>query len=289
MGLSVGLVLGYFSVATSGLEAIARERDTVLLQYQGTTTRAPLFDLQTFAETGEASETLQDYFQRIPLGIEETQTILSAKIYDEGIPISRDIAEFLALQLSRSIGDEFGRERLADMGRSLRASFSGDREINIIEIIENYPDSTVRVNLNRLARLQSDLTLFAERIEPVLAVVEELLPELVCDCLLEGETLARLDENPLFTAQSSQNKERDKVPLNCNDNLGLHRRAQYSRVLAQLTSVSGVPTSGLSTSEISTQASIPTARLESSIKSSAEKVSQFLSQTPSTGSNHCPE
>lgn len=119
----------------------------------------------------------------------ETQTILSAKIYDEGISISRDIAEFLALQLSRSIGDELGRERLADMGRSLRASFSGDREINIIEMIENYPDSTVRVNLNRLARLQSDLTLFVERIEPVLAVVEELLPELVCDCLLEGKHL----------------------------------------------------------------------------------------------------
>jgi hypothetical protein len=212
----------------------------VLLQYRSTSTEVPLSDLQALADTGEISPALDAYFQTIELTPEEAQRILSAVIYDEGIPINNTNAKFVALQLSQSIGDVWRRERQEDMFTALRASFEDDRQISMIEIIENYPDSITRVSLNRLGRLQSDLTLFIERIEPILRVVQQLLPELVCDCVLEGETLPEAtnpDEAQMVATDAWLNTTHETASKDvtaCIGTMRAEKRAIYDRAIAQL-------------------------------------------------------
>ena len=185
LGLSLAgslLSLGFITAANA-TEVLFQHRDS-----SGTTSATvPLSDVETFAETGEASAAIEDYFDSIAVDLDNTQRVLNSTVFDGSVPIGREAAEFLSIQFSRSIGDPLGRERREDMFTALATSFRDDRAISIMEIISNYPDDTVRVNVNRLEQLQSDLTLFVERIEPVIAIVQELLPDLVCDCGFEDE------------------------------------------------------------------------------------------------------
>ncbi len=162
----------------------ARQSKMVDLRYDQTRATVPLRDIQALEE-GEVSEELQAYFDATPITPEDGAAILNGAIFDDGLPIGRNDAEFLAIQITRSIGDRLGRERREAMFDALRASFAGDRTITLLEVVENYPDSAVRVDFKRLDRLRTDVLLFVERISPVLAVIEQLLPELVCDCGFE--------------------------------------------------------------------------------------------------------
>jgi len=265
---ATGLALAFASSALFlGHTAFARSRDMVLLQHNQSSVEVPLSDLQALAETGELSDELEEYFSTIPVSPEETQIILSEVIFDGGIPISSNSVEFLTIQLSRSIGDTLRRERRDDMFDALSEAFADDRQISIMEIVENYPDSTTRVSLNRLARLQTDLTLFVERIEPVLAVVEELLPELVCDCLLEGETVPvtelftdtqLLATTTLLNSGVKSGNPNDKV---CDGVTLADKRAEYNRAIAQLKSISTTLTA--SSSSVSSAKSNLTSPVES--------------------------
>ncbi|MEB3211816.1 MAG: alpha/beta hydrolase [Leptolyngbyaceae bacterium] len=237
------------SIVLLGQTVLARSRDRVLLQYHQTTIEVPLSDLQTLAATGATSPALAEYFQSIDLTPEETQRILSQVVFDEGIPISSNSVEFLTIQTSRSIGDVLRRERREDMLTALRESFADDRQISIIEIIENYPDSITRVNLGRLDRLQSDLELFVERIEPILSVVELLLPELVCDCLLEEDTLPEASYSddvqrvgiapPLYPEPKAAPNQQltNNAEKTCNGTTLAEKRAIYEGAIAQLTTI----------------------------------------------------
>lgn len=173
------------SMVFSEVPASARRTKMVDLRYDSTRATVPLSDIQALTTEGVVSEELQAYFDATPITPDDGAAILSGEIFDGGIPIGRRDAEFLAIQITRSIGDRLGRERREAMFDALRASFAGDRTITLLEVVENYPDSTVRVDFKRLDRLRTDVLLFVERITPVLAVIEELLPELVCDCGFE--------------------------------------------------------------------------------------------------------
>ncbi|MGJ3244487.1 MAG: alpha/beta hydrolase [Elainellaceae cyanobacterium] len=212
--------------------SVASAEKTILLQYRARSAQVPLADLQVLVETGEASAMLQNFFQDIPLDIEETRETLSTRVYDGQIPISSRGVEFVSIQLGTFIGDVLGRERRDDMQQALRDSFIDDRQITILEIIENYPDSTIRVSLNQLTQLYSDLTLFVERIEPILTVIEDLLPELVCDCEFEEGTTAAIGQpanqlaSLLSPAISYQNKRTDEAPLACNRAIALEKQVE---------------------------------------------------------------
>lgn len=229
----VGLsVLFSGSVSLFSLTSVASAEKTILLQYRARSAQVPLADLQVLVETGEASAMLQNFFQDIPLDIEETRETLGTRIYDGQIPISSRGVEFVSIQLGTFIGDALGRERRDDMQQALRDSFIDDRQITIIEIIENYPDSTTRVNLNQLTQRHSDLTLFIERIEPILSVIEDLLPELVCDCELEQEPTAAAEQSggqsassPVLTI-SHQNTQANKATLGCSRNTALEKQGE---------------------------------------------------------------
>ena len=231
---------------------IARRGKAVRLVYENVSATVSLRDLQDLADTGEISEELQNYFDAIPIEAEDGGVILNEQIYDGGIPIGQKDVEFLAIQIARTLGDRLGRERLDDMVDALELSFADDRTITLLEIVEHYPDSTVRVDLKRLDQLRTDLILFVERISPVLAVVEELLPELVCDCGFEDANAMLFDSSVLATSSltpsgdmitpspvvaSSKNAEHIVNNQSCAAPDDTHADQNYQIAITQLKSI----------------------------------------------------
>lgn len=244
--------------------ARARTQETVILQYQDKQAVVPLSDLQHLIETGDASTALQDYFALIPLEIGATREILNTRIYDEGIPLSSRSIEFLTLQLTESLGDPLGRERRDEMFTALRESFSDDREITLFEVVENYPNPSTRLDLARLNRLHSDLTLFVERIEPILNVISELLPDLVCDCGFETVTdetspmdsLVQADDIVLTSAVAIESND-STAGKECKVIDVTQKQIEYDRAIAQLKFFIQSSTIPLSESDESVEPSTP--------------------------------
>lgn len=196
--LGVGLSV-VSSVALLHRPAAASHDKMIRLRYEGTTATVPLTDLQNLTEGRDVSDDLRAFFEATPITTEDGAAILSEQISDSGIPITRIDVEFLAIQLSRLVGDPLGREQPADMITALGASFADDRTISLLEIVENYPTDVVRVDFLRLDQLRWNALLFIERIFPILGVIEELLPELVCDCDLETADAESSGQNLLHT------------------------------------------------------------------------------------------
>ncbi len=241
-GLGIALLVAGSSI---GLHPLAHARDTkmVTLRYDGVRATVPLKDIQALTSGNDISEELQAYFNATPITPEDGAAILNGEIYDGGIPIKQNDAEFLAIQISRIIGDPLGRERADDMFDTLRVSFMGDRTITFLEIVENYPDANVRVDFKRLDRLRTDVLLFVERISPVLDVIEELLPELVCDCGFEEATTdtsrtTTIEALPLSPSHHHDNDvEHQAVELGCPPSQNAQAWKLYHGAIAQLKSI----------------------------------------------------
>ncbi|MEO0405919.1 MAG: alpha/beta hydrolase [Cyanobacteria bacterium P01_A01_bin.135] len=182
------LTLGLAMAVGDG--AAARPRKTVLLQHNAQSTQIPLADLQQLARTSRTSDVLQAYLATIPLTAPDLAALLNFEIYTGSIPLSSSNVDFAAVQIGRVIGEPLRRERQADMRSALVAAFEDDRQVTVLEILEEYPGDEVRIGLAQIDALFSDLALFLDRIDPVLAVVQQLLPELVCDCGFEGGATA---------------------------------------------------------------------------------------------------
>lgn len=234
--LSCGAVLGV------GV-APARAGNDVFLRFRDINATVPITDLQTFAsaEDAPASEELQGFLSQIPLNSEGTpvvtaedlREILSEQIRDAGISVGRSDQEFIAIQLSRSLGDQFGRERRDDMIRAVRASLEGDRSMTFLEILENYPDNVVRLDVSRAIRLRNDVEIFVERLTPLFLVLEELLPELVCDCGFEDEPLTAqsVDVGLSATGLSAKNEQASAQVCRTERN---PKQAELEQTLAQI-------------------------------------------------------
>lgn len=228
-----------------GLPATARRNKAVTLQYDHATTTVPLREVREWTESGELSADLQQYFGSISIDPDTARDILNTEIYDGGIPLGRSNIQFLAIQIARKMGDPLRRERRNDMEDTLRVSFANDRKITILEIIENYPDSTVRVDLKQLNRLRTDIKDFVERIGPVLNVAEQLLPDLVCDCEFDDNRTATLTQptlppspvlltEPISAASSSSTNSNDGLKRDCQSAKRDQARERYQAAIAQL-------------------------------------------------------
>ncbi|NJN85862.1 MAG: alpha/beta hydrolase [Leptolyngbyaceae cyanobacterium SL_7_1] len=180
-GLSVFLGFG-ITVVLLATRATASE--TVLLQSRDLRVTVPFTEIQALANNGELSPALTEFFQQAPEPPEDVRKWLTAEIAP-GMNASLP-GEFTMLQLNKTLGEPLGREDLEAIATALRQSYQDDSKFTILEIIENYPRSNVRLVLNRLEQVYTDVNLFVTRIKPVLDVANLLLPELVCDCAVSS-------------------------------------------------------------------------------------------------------
>ena len=174
--LMVGAVLlGWADSAFAG--------KSVLMKFRDISTIVALDDLKRLINTDESTDDLQAFWAAIPLTSNRVVDLLTHEINRIGLPLDEDDQRFVGIQIGKLIGDPLSRERPDEVEATLLASFAGDDQLTFLEMIENYPNSTVRIELNRLDRYIGDNERLARRIGPLL---DRLLPALICECDLEA-------------------------------------------------------------------------------------------------------
>jgi hypothetical protein len=185
--LGKALFLGAASILVSNVSASAVE--SITLKYYGSDPSVPsettvtLNEIKQFVESGELQQQLQEF---LDVNLQEPGPIQRAMTARIRVPddIGQDFlesstGEFVLLQLRKLIQDS---EDLTDLRTALRTSIEDDRYISILEVIENYPQSNITLDITGLVTAYNDVSAFVERILPALEVAKGYLQDIVCDC-----------------------------------------------------------------------------------------------------------
>jgi hypothetical protein len=178
--------------------------ETVLLQHRDLRLSVPLVELQAFAEDGTSSSELQAFLQQTQEDPEDVRRWLTTEIspgFNSVLP-----EEFVLLQINKTIGEPLERENLDGLRTALRAAFEDDRAFSVMEVLQQYPQPNVRLTLNRLQQAYTDVNLLVTRLEPVLNVAKQLLPELVCDCEQPNTTPPTSQSSPQIIQATTSNQ-----------------------------------------------------------------------------------
>jgi len=164
-----------------------RASGTVLLQYRDLRASIPFAELQSFAADQEASPELQQFLQDTNQNPTQIRQWLTTKITPPQFT-QRIASDFVLLQINKIVGDPLGRESLDPLKVAFSKTVNNDNAFTILEIMQNYPKSQVRLEVHRLGQVYTDVMMLVTRIEPILEIAEALLPELVCNCNVATET-----------------------------------------------------------------------------------------------------
>lgn len=187
-GLRLILALGILLFV---LVSRASAAETVLLQNFDARLSIPISELQEFAKTGTLSAPLQIFLTEADQDPAVLREVLNSPIRLGQTPLLP--REFALIQINRAIGDPLGREdQLKILSQALQKSARSDQKITLLELVENYPNRSVRISLDQVIPIYKDVSQLLDRFVPILSVVEQLLPEMVCDA--QGK--------PIFTAAS---------------------------------------------------------------------------------------
>lgn len=199
--LSISIIISIIVLSTNSVHA----SETVLLQHRDLKIQVSLADLQAFATDQDTSPTLQQFWQDTNQNPTEVKQWLTTKMtppqLTHWIP-----SDFILLQINKILDDPLGRENLEPLREAFGETLKEDNTFSILEILENYPESEVRLEVSRLERVYNDVNLLVTRIEPMLATAEALLPEMVCGC----NSAAGLSDSP---ATSVSNDGNDGISL----------------------------------------------------------------------------
>ena len=157
--------------------AVAQKR--VVLHHRDLSAVVPLSDLTRLVQTGQSTNSLQRFLRTTPLTEPKVIELLTRPFQQQGLPLDRDDRRFIGIQVGTLVGDPRGRERPQAVLTALDRAFAGDGQLTFLEVIEQYPSSTVRIELNRISRFSADTNRLVRRIGPIF---NQLLPELICDC-----------------------------------------------------------------------------------------------------------
>lgn len=163
----------------------ANAAETVILQYADRRVTVSLTELKAFVETGETTPTLQEFIERVPSDqVFERQLFLDhlpLRFEPSGDPTISRNAQFILYQINKLVGKPSGEENYPAL-RSALIEASEGRGLTLMRLIEAYPEASVRVELRDLERVYSDISLFIERIQP-LVQSRRLIEDWLCNCV----------------------------------------------------------------------------------------------------------
>ncbi|GAB4133339.1 MAG: hypothetical protein Fur0046_04010 [Cyanobacteria bacterium J069] len=173
--LALGLLLSL------SLAQRANAAQTVMLQFRDQRVAVPRAELALFAKDQAASETIQTFLEAAELDQADVRRWLTTPIAIPNFDILPE-RSFIFLQINKTLGSPLGGENTDALQTTFRRALRGDRMFSVLELLEQYPQPTVRLEIGRLEQAYTDVELILNRLLPALKVVETLLPELVCDC-----------------------------------------------------------------------------------------------------------
>ncbi|MGB7274052.1 MAG: alpha/beta hydrolase [Geitlerinemataceae cyanobacterium] len=191
------LVLG-IGASLFGFCSSAQAIETIILRYNAEEVTVTLDELESFAGGAEVDAIRQLLEGRISetqdAALDVVQLLRDAMVEDIRISprlrenvqsfLDGSTGEFLLTQLDRVIsGTTSGtQESLDDLQSTVEAAINDDGSISVLELIERYPQRTVRIDASGLTGTVNDVAAFVEDIEPVLQTLRDVLQDLVCDC-----------------------------------------------------------------------------------------------------------
>lgn len=188
IGLGISLLL------TNSVHA----SETILLQSGDLRRPVLLADLQAFVTDQKTSPELQQFWQDTNQNPDQVKQWLTTPITPP--PFTQSVSpDFVLLQINKILGDPLGRENLEPLRIAFRKTLKSDNSFSLLEILRNYPKSEVRLEVSRLSQVYTDVNLLVTRIEPILQIAKELLPELICDCNIAAATDASQTAAPKIT------------------------------------------------------------------------------------------
>ncbi|MEM1368144.1 MAG: alpha/beta hydrolase [Cyanobacteria bacterium P01_H01_bin.15] len=194
-----GLAMLGVGFAITG-EAQAAERVTFV--YQGEDYTVTIDQLSEFAKDGTVPPTIQKLFDtgvQAPTkftGILDDEITISPRTVQKVLDSS--VGEFLLLKLDNSvnIGDIRDDERIAGIRIALEKSYNDDNAVSVLEILKNYPQEDIRVDVSGLEKTYNDVERFVEQILPALEVAKEFIADIVCDCDNPTSTTTAAEAEP---------------------------------------------------------------------------------------------
>ena len=154
----------------------------VIFTYGGATQSVPIEELQTFAEKGQTSSSIN-----FLLSLSNQKPSLMRWILKRKLPADTKLVsdllnttpgEYVLSQTGNVVGSKSQRANVTALRGSLIRSASDDGLVSLIEVLEHYPTKQVYVNGKMLVRVQNNINQFVNKTEKYIKIPAGLLPEL---------------------------------------------------------------------------------------------------------------
>lgn len=144
----------------------------VLLTYRGFSRTVPVSELETLAETGEASGTLGGLLRQAGQDPQELQQVLTRPIAVDGLTLDRVLNSFVGEWMLDQVGTAI-RPPAGDAGRqalrsALVLSALDDNQITLLEVIQNYPTPAVVIDGVQIQAAYNRLATFLRPLSRIL-------------------------------------------------------------------------------------------------------------------------
>ncbi|MBF2047265.1 MAG: alpha/beta hydrolase [Leptolyngbya sp. IPPAS B-1204] len=177
----------------------ANAAQTVIVQYADRRATVSLTELQTFVEGGEATPELQALIQQIPsreaFGRQIFARVLPLRFAPSGDQeISRN-AQFILYQINKLVGEPSGEANYPVLRQALIEASINRPGLTIMRLLEVYPEATVRVDLLNLEQIFNDISLYLERLQPLLQS-RQLIHDWFCECPAPAASILTAASSP---------------------------------------------------------------------------------------------
>jgi hypothetical protein len=139
----------------------AQASDAVVLRYGIFEESISVAELSTFARGGELSSSLKNYLEMANQKPETLKMLLTQEIPVDGVFLYRVLNSFPGEVLLDRVGEVVrtpsGRASRESLRSALVSSALSDRQITLVEIIENYPTSEVYLEGDRLSFIYNSI------------------------------------------------------------------------------------------------------------------------------------
>lgn len=183
---SFSVLLGAIVTLTPILTKPVIAAEQLYLTYGPIGRSIPIEDLRTFADTGRTTSQLRWYLRFANLDTEVFRRVLTQEVaisLETLDTITYTLpGEFALFQVSQVIHTRHRLANIQALRGALLVSASDGNRISLLEFLENYPTPGVYVDGVVLARVARDVGDFVDRLEPTIAIIQEVLSSVVCDC-----------------------------------------------------------------------------------------------------------
>ncbi|XLQ11866.1 MAG: alpha/beta hydrolase [cyanobacterium endosymbiont of Epithemia adnata isolate EadnSB Bon19] len=157
--LSLNLILGNLGALYAALPVEAA--DKIILKYSILRESVCISELSTLAKTGEISSSLNSYLKMANKQPEDLRRILNQNVNVDPVFLSKILksfaGNFVLDKVSQVIHTPSRRADRESLRGALVTSALSDRNIQVIEILENYPTSEIHVDGDRLADIYQQI------------------------------------------------------------------------------------------------------------------------------------